>query len=55
MPLSPPKPILPTHSFSRSPLNQRPTNARSGQELLLEKIIDQMASPELTVALKVHN
>lgn len=55
MPLSPPKPILPTQTFSRSPLNQRQASSRSGQELLLEKTIDQVASPELTTALKVNN
>lgn len=53
MPMSPPKPILPNQTFSRSSLSaQRQATPRSGQDIILEKTIGLIGSPDINIALQ---
>ncbi|KAK5643087.1 hypothetical protein RI129_006932 [Pyrocoelia pectoralis] len=52
MPVSPPKPILPNQTFSRSPLANLQFSPRATKDVMLEKTIGNMGSSDQNVAFK---
>lgn len=51
MPINPPKRILPNQCFTRPSISNMISNPRVGQELIIEKTINQIGSPDLRLSI----
>lgn len=51
MPINPPKRILPNQAFTRPSISNMISNPRVGQELIIEKTINQIGSPDLRLSI----